>query len=164
MKSRRLRLLLKNSLGLGVSLFIGYGCQGSTVYHAYQAIDTEGWDKRDTLTYTLPSSVTPGTYEAQIGLRYQDAYPYRDIWLGICHNLEDSLTYTTDTLHLFLADPLGNRSGNRPSGLYQSAQPYRTTLHIQATGSSRSFRIIHLMKDQSLPGIHDVGIELDSKH
>lgn len=64
-------------------------------------VPLDGWNKSDTLVYTLPNSIPAGNYEAEIGIRYQESYPYRDIWLGVSHNTEDTLTYVTDTLQLF---------------------------------------------------------------
>ena len=41
-------------------------------------VPLDGWNKSDTLVYTLPNSIPAGNYEAEIGIRYQESYPYRD--------------------------------------------------------------------------------------
>ena len=112
------------------------------------------------LVYTLPNSIPAGNYEAEIGIRYQESYPYRDIWLGVSHNTEDTLTYVTDTLQLFLVDEAGNKTGNGLCGLYQCNLPYKAFIPIRTEGSTRTFRIVHIMRDNPLTGISDIGIQL----
>ena len=102
-------------------------CQNNIIYHSYTPVPLDGWDKSDTLVYTLPNSIPAGNYEAEIGIRYQESYPYRDIWLGVSHNTEDTLTYVTDTLQLFLVDEAGNKTGNGLCGLYQCNLPYKSS-------------------------------------
>ncbi len=132
-------------------------CQSNTLYHSYQPVPSEGWAKSDTLLYTLPDSIAAGLYALEIGIRYGAAYPYRDLWLTIAHNLQDSLTYTTDTLQVFLADEQGKRVENSPGGLFQFTFPYPKPLSISEK-SGRTFYIQHFMKDSLLVGVNDVGI------
>ena len=101
-----------------------------------------------------------GRISCEIGIRYQESYPYRDIWLGVSHNTEDTLTYVTDTLQLFLVDEAGNKTGNGLCGLYQCNLPYKAFIPIRTEGSTRTFRIVHIMRDNPLTGISDIGIQL----
>lgn len=98
--------------------------------------------------------------EIEIGIRYQESYPYRDIWLEVSHNTKDTLTYVTDTLQLFLVDEAGNKTGNGLCGLYQCDLPYKASIPIRTEGSARTFRIVHIMTDNPLTGISDIGIRL----
>lgn len=160
MKSRRLLHRIRNSwacLPLCLSLA---GCHGNTVYHSYRPVPTTGWQQGDTLVYTLPATVPAGTYEAEIGIRHQEAYPYRDVWIGISQNMQDTLAYTTDTLRIFLADEAGNWNSVGTGGLYQLTETFRPKLVIAQEGESRSFRIVHIMKDKPLEGVSDIGIRL----
>ncbi len=158
MKSPKLPKRLRNSLILAVTL-VWTACQSNTIYHSYQPVPTEGWAKSDTLVYTLPDSIATGTYALEIGIRYGTAYPYRDLWLTIAHNLQDSLTYSTDTLQVFLADEKGKRTENSPSGLFQFTCPYSKPLPINEK-SGRALYIKHFMADSLLVGINDVGIRI----
>ena len=111
MKSHKLLYQLKNKL-TWLPILILAACQNNIIYHSYAPVPLDGWDKSDTLVYTLPNSIPAGNYEAEIGIRYQESYPYRDIWLEVSHNTKDTLTYVTDTLQLFLVDEAGNKTGN----------------------------------------------------
>lgn len=159
MRNRKLLLQLRNRLA-GLPILLLAACQSNIVYHSYKPVSPNGWAKSDTLVYALPASVPTGNYEIGIGIRYQESYPYKDIWLGISHNAQDTLTYITDTLQLFLADDTGNKTGNSPGGLYQCDLPYKAFFPIHVEGSARTFRIVHIMADKPLMGISDVGIQL----
>ena len=150
---------LKNKL-TWLPILILAACQNNIIYHSYAPVPLDGWDKSDTLVYTLPNSIPTGNYEAEIGIRYQESYPYRDIWLEVSHNTKDTLTYVTDTLQLFLVDEAGNKTGNGLCGLYQCDLPYKASIPIRTEGSARTFRIVHIMTDNPLTGISDIGIRL----
>ena len=123
--SHKLLWLIKNKIAcLPIIYLLLTACHSNTVYHSYQSIPTTGWSKSDTLVYTLPASIPAGTYEMTIGIRHQESYPYRDLWMNISTNVKDTSTYTTDTLQLFLADKTGNWNGNGPGGLYQFTKLY----------------------------------------
>ena len=143
MKSHKLLYQLKNKL-TWLPIIILAACQNNIIYHSYTPVPLDGWNKSDTLVYTLPNSIPAGNYEAEIGIRYQESYPYRDIWLEVSHNTKDTLTYVTDTLQLFLVDEAGNK----------------TSIPIRTEGSARTFRIVHIMTDNPLTGISDIGIRL----
>lgn len=159
MRNRKLLPRLRNKLA-GLPILLLAACQSNIVYHSYEPVSPDGWAKSDTLVYTLPASVPAGNYEMEIGVRYQVSYPYKDIWLGISNNMQDTLTYATDTLHFFLFDDSGNKTGNSPGGLYQCELPYKASFPIHVEGNGRTFRIAHIMADQPLKGISDVGIRL----
>ncbi|MCD7924346.1 MAG: gliding motility lipoprotein GldH [Bacteroides sp.] len=159
MRNRKLLHQIKNKWAW-LPIMLLAACQSNTAYHSYQSIPLTGWAKSDTIVYVLPASIPAGEYEVEIGIRYQECYPYRDIWLGISQNMQDTLVYTTDTLQLFLADEEGNKIGNGPGGLYQCSLPYRAAFKIKQEGNARSFRIVQIMKDDALKGISDIGIQI----
>ena len=82
--NRKLLWPTKNKIAcLPIVCLLLAACNSNTVYHSYQSIPTMGWSKGDTLVYTLPTSIPTGTYKMTIGIRHQENYPYRDLWLGI---------------------------------------------------------------------------------
>lgn len=70
MKSHKLLYQLKNKL-TWLPILILAACQNNIIYHSYAPVPLDGWDKSDTLVYTLPNSIPAGNYEAEIGIRYQ---------------------------------------------------------------------------------------------
>lgn len=155
--------LRKKTAWLPIILLAAGACQSNTVYHSYQPLSLAGWAKGDTLVYTLPASIPPGEYELEIGIRYKESYLYRNLWLEIKQNMQDTLHYETDTVQLFLTDETGKRTGNSPGGLYQCTFPYSVTFPISQQGGGRTFRLVQIMKDNPLKGISDVGLQLMKK-
>lgn len=158
-----LHSLRKKLVWLPLILLAACAYQSNTAYHSYHPVPSIGWDKSDTLVYTLPATVPAGEYEMKIEIRYKESYLYRNLWLEIKQNMQDTLHYATDTIQLFLADETGKRAGNSPGGLYQCTFPYKANLSINEEGCGRTFRLVQIMKDNPLEGISDVGIQLTSK-
>lgn len=146
--------------GLILLLILFIACQGNTYYHSYQPVSNAGWKRNDTLFYHLPS-ITKGEYNLQIGIRHLESYPYKDIWLEVCHNLQDSTIFQKDTLHLYLADSLGDWQGKGIGGLLQYTEEAPLKVEIKESHSNASIHITHLMSDSLLRSIYDVGIQVN---
>lgn len=143
-------------------LLLFTACQENIIYHSYQPIHSEGWYRNDTLTYTFKSPmVYENLHEWQIGIRHLDSYPYQDLWIGIIPFTKDSLTqYKTDSIHLYLADSNGNWEG---TGIGELRQFTQKNLFQPVQGKNDTiigFKIIHLMQDNPLPKIYDIGLRI----
>ena len=147
------RLLWQKLLTSGLSLFILMAsCQENTYHYSYQPVCPTGWKNTDTLTYRLNTPLPENqAYGFQIGIRHQDTYHYRDLWL----------TVNQDTVHLYLADSTGNWLGNGIGELRQAVFPIS---YSPQCDSIREIRITHIMQDNPLSGIHDIGIRISGKH
>lgn len=162
-KSNQLQILKHNMIFLlpAIFSFLGISCRQNTLYHTYIPISTtDGWHKQDTLSFEIPPSFKKGEYRMEIGLRNTNQYPFRDIWLSISQNWEDSLEVVTDTLHFYLADEQGKWiNGGNSGDLFQHT--YFCEKKFAINPSSKSIlKMTHLMKKEPLPGIHDAGIRL----
>lgn len=140
-----------------VALFAS--CGRDTVYHSYRPVSNDGWQREDTLLFALPSSIPGGDYDVEIGLRHHEDYPYRDLWLayGFASDVSKSLA---DSVQLTLAYESGNWHGNGAAGLYQYSSLSPRPIHLMDERTDSVLRIVHLMKDEPLKGICDVGIRL----
>ena len=132
-----------------VLLLSAVSCQRNTVYHSYQPVESTGWDKSDTLVFTLPEAIANSSYQYEIGIRHKDSYKYRDLWL----------TVNQDTIHLYLADTIGYWKGTGIGEIRQLTYPVQLQFPLQ--DSIREFRITHIMQDNPLCGIHDLGLKID---
>lgn len=140
--------------------FLSVGCTTKTVYHSYQSIKESGWDRKDTLIFNLPADIAPGKYKMEIGVRNSPEYLYKNIWISIGNNWEDSLLYKTDTLELNLTDEQGRwpYQGNI-SNLYQSVHPYIEVPELPKQ-QKRIIKIVHIMRKNPIQGIQDIGVKL----
>ena len=103
-----MKSLLKNSLFILFSACLLTACNDNTVYHSYQSLPDEGWEKSDTLSFQI--SITdsiPTTLRLFAEVRNRIEYPYHDLHLFISQNLQDSTVWRTDTIAFSLADSTG---------------------------------------------------------
>lgn len=125
-------------------------CQNKTIYHSYQPINPIGWERIDTLFYTFNTTSKQNTLlKSSIGIRHEDSYPYRDIWI----------IANQDTFHLYLADSTGKWKGKGLGNLRQIVFP--VNLNLQEQDSTIKIKINHIMQENPLPGIHDIGMHLE---
>ena len=132
-------------------------CQKGVVYDSYASTPLAGWEKNDTLTFTVPPVDSTATYASQIGLRTPEAYPFTAITLIVEQHIYPSDSTVTDTVNCQLIDRHGNASG-KGIGYHQYTFPVGE-LGLQK-GDSIYVRIRHDMKREILPGISDVGLTL----
>lgn len=134
------------------------------VYHHFQSLPTEGWDKEDTLYFeaTIPDSQT--YYRLTVEIRHTTEYAYRNLDISLLYPTSptDSTGKTTpehtDTLSLILANEEGKWNGKGWGGLYQAEFPTKN-IRITTSGTYR-FRLAYSFSDTTLQGLNDIGIRL----
>lgn len=156
--------LLKNKTSLLQSLILLFiasfytACDEQTVYHSFQSLPTEGWQRNDTLFFNVSVADSATLYNVSVEVRNRNNYPYQNLPLLIYYDSPETQNIKRDTLELRLADNAGIWLGDGWGGLYQSTLP-AGFIRIGKAGDYR-FKIIHLLPDEVLPGINDVGIKL----
>lgn len=149
---------LRKSLTLLFAASLCMACDEQTVYHSFQSLPTEGWQRKDTLFFNVmvPDSVT--LYNVSVEVRNRNNYPYQNLPLLIYYDSPETRNIKRDTLELRLADGAGIWLGDGWGGLYQSDLS-AGLIRIGKAGEY-SFKVIHLLPDEILPGINDIGIKL----
>ncbi len=144
---------------LGLFLCVLASCQPQTMYHSFHTLPEDGWNKSDTLIFTIPTqAIQADEYELQIEMRYTSKLPYRSLWIVVYQNSQDSTHFTSDTLQCVLVNESGNLKGNGMSNYYQQSFPIkRVKLNKSYTPI---FKIAHYMKKGRIEGINDIGIRL----
>lgn len=137
-------------------LLFATACQNNIVYHYYQPVDATGWANGDTLRYTYTPTISPTKQELEIGIRHLDSYPYRDLWLTIRQHER------IDTLHIYLANKNGSWKGNG-IGANRQYTEILPQINILPTDSNLVFKIVHIMEDDTLKGIKDIGLCIKEK-
>lgn len=137
-------------------LLFAAACQSNITYHYYQPVDATGWTNSDTLRYTYTPTILPNKQELEIGIRHLDSYPYRDLWLTISQHER------IDTLHIYLANENGSWKGDGISENRQYSESL-SQIDILPTDSNLVFKIVHIMEDDTLKGIKDIGLCIKEK-
>ena len=137
-----------------------YACSPGKVYNKYQHTPIAGWEKNDTLPFDIPRMAADGNYGIDLGLRINNAYPFMGLTLIIERTCYPSHTVTADTLDCKLVDKNGNVQGQGIS--YFQFHYHVTDLELHR-GDSLHIAVRHDMQREILPGISDIGIELERK-
>lgn len=117
-----------------------------------------GWSKKDTLRYNVPITDSLRILDITAEVRNEDNYPYRELYLIVSHNLEDSTKWESDTLKFTLTNASGRWNG-KGWNLYES-KPIALKQAANRHPGHFMFKVIHAMKDNQLKGISDVGIHI----
>ncbi len=117
-----------------------------------------GWNKNDTLIFQIPIKDSLSLYHLTAEVRSSDLYPYKDLYLVINNNFKSKDNFVSDTIQFILADSIGRRSEQGWSCLYQMKQSLYPVF-VKDTGNY-IVKINHIMRDQNLTGLHDIGIKL----
>lgn len=135
-------------------------CNRSTIYSQYLHTPLSGWEKNDTLTFSIPRMQTDMVLKAIIGLRITDAYPFKTVCLIVDKAISPDNIIDSDTINCSLFDNDGMSKG-RGVSCYQFNY-HVSNMHLMK-GDSVAIHIRHNMKREILPGISDVGITLEEK-
>lgn len=124
-------------------------CYNQTLYHSYQPVNKTGWYQNDTILFTLKQPVAVNSiHEYIIGIRHKDSYQFRDLWLKI----------NQDTIHLYLANKNGSWFGHGIGEIKQITFPFT----LKSTNDSIiDIRIVHIMQQNPLLNLQDIGISIE---
>ena len=146
---------------LSFLLFLSFlsltACDRKTVYNHYEHTPIAGWEKNDTLTFSIGPLKDGGQYVEEVGVRISGDYPFTGLNLIVEQMLLPSRESRSDTLCCSLIDEKGNAKG-RGISHYQYLF-HLTTLKVEQDERLR-IAIRHDMKREILPGIADIGIKL----
>ena len=149
--SRRLHLLIVLTVALAFA-----GCNRKTIYHHYEHTPVAGWEKNDTLTFTVKAKER-AVVQRDVELRISGEYPFQRLNLVIEQTTYPAGISRRDTLNCDLIDPQGNIQGQGLS-LYQY-RFHMTDISLNE-GDSLCVNIRHNMKRELLSGVNDVGLRL----
>ena len=80
-------------------------CDENTVYDSYAHTPINGWEKNDTLNYSVPPLRDSGSFEEIIGLRINRYYPFTSVSLVVEQRILPGFRFHRDTLRCqFLPD------------------------------------------------------------
>ena len=135
----------------------GVSCDRKTMYHHYEHVESDGWDKNDTLKFAFSSIEVAGNYREWVELRIDNTYPFMKLTM-----LVEQKVYPLGKIHQQSVECNLMSSDGHPSGTGISYYHYQIPLtDIELNkGDSLEIHIVHNMKREIMPGITDVGIRL----
>lgn len=132
-------------------------CFNDTVSLQYKHLGQEGWDRSDTLVFDLPEVKAGGEFLPSVLIRTDNLFPYSKLWLCYELELECPKLAVRDTMCIEFAQ---QNMGIVTNGLIvrkyvQDSRSIRLT-----AGQRGRIRIYHLMMQEVMPGILEVGTEI----
>jgi len=135
-------------------------CSQGCLLHQYQTIAPEGWERNDTLSFSLMPVPQSGNYTVNLGIRYNPQFPYEAIYVVAETHLRHPFTFRRDTICLHTTDPQGKSIGQGTTILC-STQPI-TMLKLRR-GQQGTIRLHHIMAREILPSIREVGVKISDE-
>ena len=93
-------------------------CTGDKVYDKYRNTPLAGWEKNDTLTFSVPRMTKAAQYSSNLMLRINDSFPFMALTLIVEQKVIPGNAVTIDTLRCNL---IGKR--DRKSTRLNSSHP-----------------------------------------
>lgn len=157
MTDARIRTILKRASSFLLSLLLLCSCDG-TLFHSFSSVGGE-WYRNSAVEFVyagqFSSSVVCGM---QVEARTDASYRYKNLVVRVDYlTMRDSLL-ACDTLPVFIYGDDGYRIGATAGMLYQ--QESNVVLPDVSFADSVVIRLHHLMPDEALKGVHDVGVKL----
>lgn len=157
MTGARIEIIIQRASSLLLLLLLLCGCDG-TRFHSFSS--QGGVWRRDSIAeFIYCARYTPdAVHGLQVEARTDATYRYKN--LVVCadfFNMNDSLL-ACDTLSVTVYCDDGRRAGSTAGLLYQ--QQSNVVLPEVSFRDSVVIRLYHLMPDEVLKGVHDVGIKL----
>lgn len=133
-------------------------CDG-TVYHQFREVDGDGWNVTDTLQFLYEGSGRSNkAVEMAVQVRYGSAYKYKNLYLRVETLHADSVLLSVDTLCCRIYDDAGRRLGSTAGSIYQNES--QKVLLNASCADTLLLKLSHIMPDESLQGVFDMGVEL----
>lgn len=129
----------------------------TTVFNQYKELPSKGWHK-DSVAHFEVSLEKGTTYNLLVNIRNRGDYKTQNMWLFISYERPDK-SVKKDTLEFYLADNQGRWLGTGFGSLYEMPVVFIPKIKIAQTGVYK-FDIKHGMRDTTLVGINDIGLEI----
>ncbi len=138
--------------------FLLLSCTGRKVYDTYNHTFVSGWDRGEVLSYGVPKVKASAKYSTMLGLRVTDAYPFQSLTLIVEQTVYPKKITRRDTVNCQIYDSQGAIKGK---GINYFQYHYQISQTDLQEGDSLHVTVRHDMRREIIPGIADVGIEIE---
>lgn len=144
-------------LFIAVTLLLASCNHRNTVYNQYKELPAKGWHKDSVAHFEVPLEAGQ-KYKVLVNIRNRGEYKTQNLWLFIDYQSPDK-TIKKDTLELYLADNQGRWLGSGFGSLYEMPVEFIKSIQFPKAGVYK-FNIKQGMRDTTLVGINDIGLEI----
>tara|TARA_B110000977_G_C10978641_1_gene455215 strand:+ start:496 stop:969 length:474 start_codon:yes stop_codon:yes gene_type:complete len=135
-------------------------CDSTKIYDAYIAVNPSGWEASKPIEFEVEVDASQDhKFNYVIGLRNNNEYLYANLFLFVATE-DPSGAIHTDTLQYLLAEPNGKWKGAGIGAIKHHMFVYKEAQVL--TDGIYKFRIAHGMRTDTLFGIEDIGLRIES--
>ncbi len=137
-------------------------CKDRTVFEQQTEFSGESWEQSDIRSFSCEIEDTISSHRILLNLRHTGAYPYQNLFI-FAETENPQGIVLRDTLELFFADETGRWLGAGSGTLYAYEYPFKRNVRFPIPGKYE-FRFEQAMRMNELPGIHNLGIQIERIH
>lgn len=153
------RLTFKALLLIFVSIFAFSSCNFTSIYNENVIIGDAKWYKDEAVRFEVLINDSLASYEFNLNLRNTTDYRYSNLYIFLMTKFPNG-NMTRDTIECVLADIDGRWLGKGWSNLKENNILLKKDLQFPLTGKYVFF-IQQAMREDTLEGIHNVGIQIN---
>lgn len=146
---------------IGMAALITSCSHSDTLFHSFQQLPRNGWEKGDTIKFDIDSILCDGPTAAEVSIeiRCNRQYPYQKLWI-IAENNFTEKDQATDTIHFNISNGRGKILGNGMNLYQYTARLKETTID---KGTPYHLHIIHFLRQMHLEGVESIGVKITRK-
>jgi len=146
-------------LFLMISMACFSACDPGRAFDRYQKIEASSWHKDFPVTFHVPATDTIQNHHLLIQIRHETSYEYSNLWLFI-EITQPGGKVMRDTFEIAMAEPSGRWLGTGLGNLKTRQANYKKNFRFPVSGEY-TVSLQHGMREETLQGIHDVGIRIE---
>ncbi len=140
-------------------IFIASACKESPVYEDYVNIPDYEWTKDYVARFDVDIKDSIQGHNIYVNIRNTGKYPYSNLWLFV-KQIAPNGEVSEDKFECHLASNTGKWYGSGFGDIFDLQLPYKSEIQFKKPGLY-TFEIVQGMRNDSLPGIVNVGLKLD---
>ena len=137
---------------------VWWSCNMGVHYRKEYPIPESGWTYGDSLSFSFPIQDTLALYDLILSIEHRPDYPYQNLYTQI-HTLFPSGKRLSQVLSLELMDKAGYWQGRCRGEQCTLRIPIQESAYFNEIGT-HSFTVEQYMRQDSLPGISGIGLEI----
>jgi gliding motility-associated lipoprotein GldH len=141
------------------SICLIVACSSKYEFAKYESVSEAGWNANDTLTFKIKIEETSTPYNINLGVRYNKGYEFDNIWFklfgSIIENAKDGKMQ-----EIILFDKIGKPYGDCTGSVCTQIYPIQKNYIFKKAGIY-VVKVVHLMRQEPLLGVKDVGIMVE---
>ena len=123
-------------------------------------IPGSSWHVNEPVRIALPVTDSLSAYSLSVHVRHNSAYRYANMWVFVSVYTPDGVLWRKDTVDLALASADGRWLGKGWGDLYAVEAPLGAGRTVFPVCGTWRFSVEQGMREQSLRGVHDVGLRM----